>query len=1687
MQSDSGLATENITTDTNNAIQHNHNGAAAHDESHHHIDEDTNIKQEEGRNGTNGDDAAEPPRKRARLGDSVTRSRGPSPPWKSFKAEGPTAIIVDGRRKSTRAPALENDPPSEGSPQPFSRGATAGARPQDGVQQNGLPPPTVRRKVGRPRKQPVPFAPPSSSPKPATSSLPSKLGPANDTSSPAKRDRKPKRPTYVYELVTPETTRNIDSPVPEVLKEEEGDGPIRTRRRRSSRASKPSHRMQEPDEEGAATKRRVGVGGAGSAAKRTKSVKLRINPPRSVFREGDLLHPRSGPPPKKFESFTAFLDQDDPLEREVKEPEDRRSDRITEQETVQEAKIRNRIVDAAQPGGVLSEERCSLYIPEKAEEPPPQYGHFNHVVAHALHLRKLMEQEQRKHKANAKRLAYEALSSKIRPRSMDEVWAEEEGYIRKRYQQVVSDMKVMWAIVAGEVNRRRHARWEEEQQALGKKALDDMLDKSTYLLGQRGPRHSSEFSVGESEGDYSDEEKDDDTLIESRTVGNAEDGSDVSNASSEAASDVMSSDDEDEEEEQATVDPDAGLTLDQLREKYAAAEQVTINEFEASEDESDTDSDNDDEMDGEDEGFEQQASLKDMLTHSETGPNQADESAVDYSNVQLEEVAEDLMDDSEDASGSATEEDSDEITSDDSDAASGEESGSDDNGANPLLNFFNKKTRESLAQEHKPSLFDRDSPLPKNVDAARNSRERSQAPDESHSDAGLPPDSLKLTNGHVSPLSPKSMSDRKAADERSKSDAMEVEELPSQPTPSTVATRTPVPSLLRGTLREYQHDGLHWLAGLYESGTNGILADEMGLGKTIQTIALLAHLAVEKEIWGPHLVVVPTSVMLNWEMEFKKFCPGFKILTYYGTIEERKVKRRGWSDGRWNVVVTSYQLILQDAPAFKRVPWYYMILDEAHNIKNFQTQRWQTMLTFRTERRLLLTGTPLQNNLQELWSLLFFLMPSGDDGHGGFAGLQSFNTAMSRPTNQILEQGRQELDAEAQAVVKQLHSILRPYLLRRLKNEVEKQMPSKYEHVVYCRLSKRQRQLYDEFMGRKETREALSGGNYMSVIACLMSLRKVCNHPDLFETRQIVTSLAVRSAVASCEISEFLVRKRLFNESALDTLELDYLNLSPISDETVSKDLSFRRSRISAERPLLDLVERHTRRLRQCKATDASSMQKLLLDQEPQADAEWNDRLRQYLSLTRQRMQRKPFYGASLLAKFREGLDSTLAAKESVVVEDRRPNPAIGFPGSWVENRKLRYLNKAPASKTTSADWFLSTSSTLLGAVSTLEARAEQMAPFVERFACVTPKVVTAETTVQALGPQIVTMARQTKLVTGADPFHEAQTRLSIAFPDRRLLQFDCGKLQRLDKLLRDLQSGGHRALIFTQMTKVLDILEAFLNIHGHRYLRLDGATKVEQRQLLTERFNNDPSILCFILSSRSGGLGINLTGADTVIFYDLDWNPAMDKQCQDRCHRIGQTRDVHIYRFVSEYTVEANILRKSNQKRLLDDVIIQKGDFTTDNFNRVTYQDALDDAEDHLGEDAEANTAIDRILGDTGNFGKVLASVEDIEDTAAATVAQKEIVHEVHVDEEDFRETNSTHPSGTSVPATPADPHMGASQAVIDATVAELEEDERPHVDEFMLSHVEWELRDIPFVPPSDRSRKKAKKGQDHRVKRKR
>jgi helicase SWR1 len=198
-----------------------------------------------------------------------------------------------------------------------------------------------------------------------------------------------------------------------------------------------------------------------------------------------------------------------------------------------------------------------------------------------------------------------------------------------------------------------------------------------------------------------------------------------------------------------------------------------------------------------------------------------------------------------------------------------------------------------------------------------------------------------------------------------------------------------------------------------------------------------------------------------------------------------------------------------------------------------------------------------------------------------------------------------------------------------------------------------------------------------------------------------------------------------------------------------------------------------------------------------------------------------------------------------------------------------------------------------------------------------------------------------------------------------------------------------------------LDILEEFLCMLGVSFVRLDGSTKIEMRQYLMDKFNNDPKIFVFILSTRSGGVGVNLTGADTVIFYDSDWNPAMDLQAQDRCHRIGQTKDVHIYRLISESTIEERILLKAHQKKTMNEVIIQSGGFTTEMFKKVDMREIFN--ESLKFEKAIFSSASERELQNA------LTKVEDSADVAALKLAEKEIndfekeIDDIENEEDDY------------------------------------------------------------------------------------
>ncbi|ORZ14704.1 SNF2 family N-terminal domain-domain-containing protein [Absidia repens] len=836
-----------------------------------------------------------------------------------------------------------------------------------------------------------------------------------------------------------------------------------------------------------------------------------------------------------------------------------------------------------------------------------------------------------------------------------------------------------------------------------------------------------------------------------------------------------------------------------------------------------------------------------------------------------------------------------------------------------------------------------------------------------------------------------------------------------QPTGTTLSTTkvdTRIPSLLRGTLREYQHVGLDWLASLYNNGLNGILADEMGLGKTIQTIALLASLACDKGIWGPHLVVVPTSVILNWEMEFKRWLPGFKILTYYGNPKERKEKRMGWSkENAFHVCITSYQLVLQDQSAFRRKAWQYLILDEAHHIKNFRSQRWQVLLNFNSKRRLLLTGTPLQNNLMELWSLLYFLMPNGVSASMpmGFANLKEFQEWFSSPVDRMIE-NQQGLNEESRLAIQKLHTVLRPYLLRRLKVDVEQQMPAKYEHVMYCRLSKRQRYLYDDFMGRTKTKETLASGSFLSIINTLMQLRKVCNHPDLFEERPIVTSFSMNGDVIDRGHHLDTLIRRLCdttNKGSLGTKDLEPLNmiiLQPQLETSISQVISEEYSVLDCSSSFLNMIQQQQQAASSIQSRGIASVKKYLdlktyakvhSSQQQMAMAQ---RWQSIQMINQRRCQQRPLLGADLLDQCR-----LLFA---------RPYLTKFFPTSN-DHQTLQHWDRA---------------TTLSNDILSYQDRVRRDMDVIERYTFVTPAAVVSTS---ASSYTTVSSTPPSPLRPVADILHPITSRLQIAFPDKRLLQYDCGKLQRLAVLLQELAAGGHRALIFTQMTRVLDVLEAFLNMHGHRYLRLDGATKVEQRQLLTEQFNSDKRILCFILSTRSGGLGINLTGADTVIFYDSDWNPSMDKQCQDRAHRIGQLRDVHIYRFVTEYTIEENIFKKANQKRLLDDMVIQEGGFTNDYFQKMDWWKDLPEvtsAEQQQQQQQQQQRPVqdqdqDQQRGAMDLEQALLEAEGDEIDAQAAIVARNEMT----MDDAEFDDDKPSSTTSTAVVTTSTRKHKGS------------------------------------------------------------
>ncbi|KAI3654623.1 hypothetical protein MP228_000003 [Amoeboaphelidium protococcarum] len=691
------------------------------------------------------------------------------------------------------------------------------------------------------------------------------------------------------------------------------------------------------------------------------------------------------------------------------------------------------------------------------------------------------------------------------------------------------------------------------------------------------------------------------------------------------------------------------------------------------------------------------------------------------------------------------------------------------------------------------------------------------------------------------------------------------------------------PELFQMKLKPYQLKGLQWLCSLYEQGINGILADDMGLGKTAQTIALVSWLAEVKNIWGPFLVVVPASTLHNWYQEFNKFAPALKLLPYWGSSKDRQILRKFWTtkkfqfnrDSEYHVLITSYQIVVQDQPYFQRQKWKYLILDEAHAIKSSGTTRWKTLLKLNCRNRLLLTGTPIQNNMQELWALLHFIMPTLFDSHEEFASWFSKDIE-----SHAVSKGSSKLD---QVQVDRLHMILKPFMLRRTKKEVESELGDKIEKTVYCDMTFKQKKMYsylsedvemDNLLQKLQLKNDDDQEQSDKLMNAFVQLRKVVNHVQLFDIASVKSSIAFSSSLTSSgnDMSEYL------------------------SDADHSNPIEYRLPKLILEDQIEYRGSNYTEPRAECLKLFNKFFGLNLLDGQDLEDLDlYMQNVAKLKSLKLQRSK------VDLSLRFESSLHNPYIAQELSPLEELLNVRQRLFVDEF------RHFNAHVIDKVTTKAPLLHASSSRLA--------------IHQQNLCIQPNLI----------KQVFERKSQSYLYQkfyGADCFSPPLTLngfSQIDIPDFKKILFDSGKIQAIHGLLKELKNGGHKVLIYFQMTRMMDLFEEYLAQTKYRYLRLDGSTKISDRRDMVSQFQQDPEIFIFILSTRAGGLGINLTAADTIIFFEHDWNPTNDQQAMDRSHRLGQTRQVTVYRLITRGTVEEHILNRALQKSEIQKVVMQQ------------------------------------------------------------------------------------------------------------------------------------------------------------------
>lgn len=663
------------------------------------------------------------------------------------------------------------------------------------------------------------------------------------------------------------------------------------------------------------------------------------------------------------------------------------------------------------------------------------------------------------------------------------------------------------------------------------------------------------------------------------------------------------------------------------------------------------------------------------------------------------------------------------------------------------------------------------------------------------------------------------------------------------------------PKCFIGNLKQYQIQGLNWLISLYEQGINGILADEMGLGKTIQCISFLGHLAEEKNIWGPHLIISPSSTLHNWVHEFEKFCPTLKVMPYWGNPNDRKTLRKFWNpknlytkNSPFHVVISSYGLILEDEKMFQKVKWQYLILDEAHSIKSVKSARWKTLLGLDVRNRLLLTGTPLQNNMQELWALLHFIMPSLFDSH------EEFNEWFSKDIeSHAKKSGSSQPSSLNEQQVQRLHLILKPFMLRRVKKDIEFEMVKKEEKTIMCKLSYRQIQLYkwikDSIKNNKSSSETVLA-NYV------MQLRKICNHPDLLEKLDVESPYQFQLKDIDISTNKFEVKCLNKNPIEMNIPKIVYRELMEEDNNQLPS--------------LFNIFEPFNMK-------DNETFSFVNVMKKSIGEVSWLSKCNFFEQILYYHYQDKE----ETLPKIeQEPLIKELTTKYLKVL-----SPPIQFN---VSDRSFSYKQYVQMNNS----WI---KNLLMG------------------YSVISPK------------PYITLSVTSNTIIPNSERFENKrliEMNDYIRIPNFENVLNGSGKLIILDQLLTQLFKRKDRVLIFSQMTKMMNILEDLMHYRNYKYLRLDGSTSISDRNEMVTAFQKRSDIFVFLLSTRAGGLGINLTSANTVIFYDSDWNPTSDAQAQDRCHRIGQTRPVTVYRLISEKSIEERILKVALQKSFIQETV---------------------------------------------------------------------------------------------------------------------------------------------------------------------